>query len=224
MPESVNDRPTSAHEYVFLLTKKPAYFYDKLAIAEPSVSTHGSGNGFKRPQQVSRGGRGSDEQWHPSENGTRNARSVWRINPRPYKNAHYAVFPPELPMRCIKAGTSEYGVCSECGAPWRRVVEKTTAPANGHKGSYFDRGKTGGRDGGDRTQPGGRFESRTVGWELTCAHDAPTEPAVVLDPFSGSGTTLWTARRLGRRSIGVDLDERNARLLEGRMGHQGVLL
>lgn len=103
MPESVADRPTKAHEYLFLLTKGERYFYDADAIAEPSVSEHPSGNGFARPQQLSRGGRGSDEQWTPTA--TRNARSVWTIPTKPYSEAHFATFPPELARRCILAGS-----------------------------------------------------------------------------------------------------------------------
>ena len=54
--------------------------------------------------------------------------------------------------------------------------------------------------------------------------EPPTEPATVLDPFAGSGTTLYAARKLGRKSIGIDLDERSAELLAERLGNQGVLL
>lgn len=105
MPESVTDRPTKSHEYLFLLTKSPRYFYAADAIRETTDA---------------------------------NARSVWTITTKPYAGAHFATFPPELPARCIKAGTTE----------------------------------------GD----------------------------TVLDPFSGSGTTAWVARNLGRRAIGIDLN------------------
>jgi DNA modification methylase len=90
MPESVRDRCTRSHETIFTLTKRATYYYDREAIAEPGVATRGSGNGFKRPQQLTRGGRGNLETWEPTQGGTRNARSVWRINPKPYKNSHYA--------------------------------------------------------------------------------------------------------------------------------------
>jgi DNA modification methylase len=236
MPESVRDRCTRSHEMLYMLTKKPRYFYDAEAIAE-SLTTGEKENYPARARVTGRGNQKRDGYfglaqqdlgggYPPSPNGKRNARSVWRISPKPYAGSHYATFPPELPEKCIKAGTSERGVCSECGAPYVRVVEKTQEQANGHKGSYFDRGKTGGRDGGDRTQAGERFESRTVGWEpgCACSHDAPVIPATVLDPFSGAGTTLMVARKLGRRGVGIDLDERNVKLLEERLGYQGVLL
>ncbi len=108
MPESVRDRPTSAHEHVFLLTKGPKYYYDAAAIAEPAVADHPSGNGFKRGARETykdaNGARGSDEQW-TDVGGTRNVRNVWTIATRPYSGAHFATMPPDLAERCIKAGT-----------------------------------------------------------------------------------------------------------------------
>ena len=118
MPESVTDRPTKAHEYLFLLTKSARYYYDADAVREPHIVAHLSrysydfwpegtkeagGNG--RPDLASNTG-GSKE---PNPLG-RNLRSVWTIATRPYPGAHFAVFPPELPERCIKAGSPEGGV------------------------------------------------------------------------------------------------------------------
>jgi DNA modification methylase len=113
MPESVTDRPTKSHEYLFLLTKSARYYFDADAVREAQVSDHASGNGFKRDARLSyrddNGARGNDEQWQPSAAG-RNIRSVWTIATRPYPGAHFAVFPPELPERCIKAGSPANGM------------------------------------------------------------------------------------------------------------------
>lgn len=100
MPESVTDRPTKAHEYVFLLSKSPRYFYDAAAIAEPAAS-------------------GFNERWDASEaNGTapttRNARTVWSIPTEPYAKAHFATFPTALARRCILAGCPEGGTVLDC--------------------------------------------------------------------------------------------------------------
>lgn len=103
MPESVTDRPTRSHEYVFLLSKGPRYYYGHEAVKEPAVSEHPSGNGFARPQQISRGGRGKAEQWTPTA--TRNRRTVWHIATRPFKGAHFATFPTALVEPCILAGS-----------------------------------------------------------------------------------------------------------------------
>lgn len=104
MPEPVADRPTMAHEKVFLLAKSGRYFYDAKAIAERAVSEAPSGNGFKREARLSLDGRGSDEKW-TDVGGTRNARSVWTIATQPYSGAHFATMPPQLAQRCILAGS-----------------------------------------------------------------------------------------------------------------------
>lgn len=101
MPESVTDRPTKSHEYIFLLTKSPRYYYDAEAIKERgtipagTLAAKGSGEreGNRRPPE------------YKEYDGTRNKRSVWTITTKPYSEAHFATFPPELPELCIKAGT-----------------------------------------------------------------------------------------------------------------------
>jgi DNA modification methylase len=108
MPESVTDRPTRSHEYVFLLSKSDRYFYDHEAVKEPAVSDHPSGNGFKRDARLSykdaAGARGNDAQWD-GVGGKRNRRTVWNVNTKPYKGAHFAVFPPALIEPCVLAGS-----------------------------------------------------------------------------------------------------------------------
>ena len=108
MPESVRDRCTKAHEYVFMLTKSERYFWDAEAMKEAAVSDHASGNGFAGRQggashMPMTGGRGTYEEWLPG--GKRNRRSVWTIATEPYSEAHFATFPTELPRRCILAST-----------------------------------------------------------------------------------------------------------------------
>lgn len=108
MPESVTDRPTKSHEYMFLLAKRERYYYNHEAVKEKCQSDHPSGNGFKRPSKLSFDGRGSDTQW-TGVGGKRNRRTVWKIPTRPYSGAHFAVFPPKLVEPCILAGCPEGG-------------------------------------------------------------------------------------------------------------------
>lgn len=105
-PDSVADRPTSSHEHVFLLAKSRRYFYDGAAIAEPSTG-RSSGNGFNRPEQINRGGPGSDEKWQGGE--TRNARDVWTIPVVGFPQAHFATMTPALAERCVAAGCKPGG-------------------------------------------------------------------------------------------------------------------
>jgi len=93
MPESVTDRPTKAHEYVFLLTKSARYYWDAQAIREPFVSDHDSGNGYARPEQLSRGGRGQAEGWkrprgpgHPTLDGSDDRAPVTPTRETQYRN------------------------------------------------------------------------------------------------------------------------------------------
>jgi len=109
MPESITDRPTRAHEYIFLLAKNERYFYDAAAIAEVSVCDHDSGNGYSRPEQLSRGGHGQSDGWRAAANPTRNKRSVWTATTKPYPEAHFATYPPDLIEPCVLAGCPESG-------------------------------------------------------------------------------------------------------------------
>jgi DNA modification methylase len=107
MPESVRDRPTKAHEYIFLLSKSERYMYDADAIAEDTTDPEYRTNGKIRP--TAEGGPGFEIRGglHQQVGGrlTRNRRSVWTITTKPYPEAHFATFPPELPELCIKAGS-----------------------------------------------------------------------------------------------------------------------
>ena len=148
MPESVRDRPTKAHEYVFLLSKAARYFYDAEAIAEEAnPANHRPSSGIRSTPPGSRphGGPANGARSYTS----RNARTVWTINPQPTPEAHFATFPEALAERCIKAGS----------------------------------------------RPGD----------------------TVLDPFAGSGTTLLVAERLGRDSLGIELNPEYIAIAERRI-------
>ena len=112
MPESVTDRPTRAHEYIFLMSKSPSYYYDKEAIMEDSITdplsaasmTFGSLNGKRNDMKKARSNK-PGKKWE--YNKKRNKRSVWKVVLKPFKGAHFAIFPPELIEPCILAGTKE---------------------------------------------------------------------------------------------------------------------
>ena len=220
MPESCTDRPTSAHEHVFLLTKSARCYYDAEAVKEDAEgNTHPTRkDGLVMPP---RGGIDSGGARHsmPSIPLThRNLRNVWHLGPEPFPEAHFATYPTEIPRRAILAGTSERGVCPKCAAPWARVVETE---------SWTERPNSGGVRGGipsqcvqlGAMQRGNRFaEATTIGWRPTCGCDAGDSiSAKVLDPFLGSGTTALVADRLGRDCIGIELNPDYAAMARHRV-------
>jgi DNA modification methylase len=152
MPESVRDRCTKSHEYIFLMSKSPKYFFDLNAIAEPLAES--SVRRLAEDIENQNGSfRANGGQKHikavGGENGTRNKRSVWNVSVAKYAEAHFAVYPPELITPCVLAGS----------------------------------------------KPGD----------------------VVLDPFSGSGTTGEVALKHERNYVGVELNPSFASLSERRI-------
>jgi site-specific DNA-methyltransferase (cytosine-N4-specific) len=306
MPESVTDRPTKSHEYVFLLTKSPRYFFDQEAVREPyqpdSLRPTKESYGAHRPLETvppghpteaypeyhhSGLGRGPDgrrktnvqgadgslqhrdgERW---PNSGRNVRSVWEIATQPYPLAHFATYPEELVRRCILAGTSERGCCPECGKPWEREIERGPSHYEQIRGERswremdeesLRRGTTIARGAGGHTRtehgtvPSLRPSRRTdLGFAPTCgcnllannaagaarfagasATMATREseqgglvqvlhpiPCTVLDPFLGSGTTAYVARKHGRRTIGIELNPDYCALAARRMQQLSLL-
>jgi DNA modification methylase len=131
MPESVTDRPTKSHEYLFLLSKSEKYFYDAPSIAEAATTDEGRPDGIVRDrvfgydskQAVLRAARSGNKERKPAtergcpsdgvsgsvpwEGTTRNKRSVWTVGTKPYSGAHFATFPPALIEPCIKAGSAK---------------------------------------------------------------------------------------------------------------------
>lgn len=157
MPESVTDRPTKSHEYIFLLSKSQKYFYDTDAVREPFQGERWGGDDYVVDGNESKQtkGLGRDGNCRPNPSG-RNCRSVWTIATQSYKEAHFATYPQELARRCIAAG------------------------------SKVD--------------------------------------SIVLDPFSGSGTTGLVAMRMGRDYIGIDLNPKYNEMAERRFATVGNLL
>jgi len=140
MPESVTDRPTKSHEYLFLFAKNPTYFYDADAIAEEQSTKAGARYLGTRGEHGYNAASGNhrDKSGSYGNAETRNKRTVWTVPTAPFPGSHFAVYPPDLIRPCIRAGS----------------------------------------------QPGD----------------------VVLDPFSGSGTTGAVATFEGRKYIGIDLN------------------
>jgi len=219
MPESVNDRPTHAHEYIFLLTKASKYYYDIEVTREPhtEISLRRIEYGLKHrhPEGIGVGippvdtDRMGERFCNPAG---RNKRDVWTVAGSQFKGAHFAVYSTKLIEPCMKAGTSEMGCCSKCSAPWRRVIDRQSnyekrEPAHIPNNTESKVDSTG-------------WKPPTItqnGWEPTCDCNADLVPCTVLDPFFGSGTTGLLAASLKRDCIGIDLNPEYVELARKRL-------
>jgi DNA modification methylase len=226
MPESVTDRPTKAHEQVFLLTKRPTYFYDAAAVAEEGT---GRSPGNKTHKGVTAFDDGDAH--HRTKGGllnvgaseTRNRRSVWHIASQPFSGSHFATMPPDLAEICIKAGTSERGQCPHCAAPWQRVVETERFSSRPNCRPVGTRGNQPSLTASmGQPQQGSRgVRTATTGWAASCVCPAHQPvPQMVLDPFGGAGTTALVADRLQRNATIIELNPAYAELARNRVNDE----
>ncbi len=228
MPESVTDRCTKSHEYIFLLTKSPKYYFDNEAIKVNALnpeddirritkqkktnksSSTGMKNGIRQKNLEEKGqqnhsfheSRSEGKEWE-NETGKANKKSVWTVTTKPYTGAHFATFPQDLIMDCIKAGSCEYGCCSNCGSPYERITEKKYIK---HENWFGDKQKVRNSRGTAGNSYNELVGTETKGWQATCDCNADIKPSVVLDPFMGAGTTAVVAAKLSRNYIGFELN------------------
>ncbi|MBV9823350.1 MAG: site-specific DNA-methyltransferase [Actinobacteria bacterium] len=198
MPSSVGDRLTCTWEALYVFTRQPRYFFDLDAIRTPHTSRHRGRlrPDFQRsPREAWRGPNGDDAsgldllkaQGIVGHPLGKNPGDVWRLASSNYRGAHHATFPLTLAHRAIQAGSPE-ARCTRCRAPWQRRLLRPI-------GGTAVRGALG----------------------PTCDCQTTSEPAVVLDPFFGAGTTAVAAEQLGRDWLGIELNPDFAELAQQRI-------
>jgi DNA modification methylase len=221
MPESVVDRVTRSHEYLFHFVKRPRYFWDSEAIKEKAMTPAGTRGAKGSMERFTTPGVNSRPPEYALYDGWRNCRSVWETMPCPNAELHYAIMPRDIVARCILAGTSAHGHCPRCGAGWRRETSKGPAVKgpNGPGTAKKIRECQGQHGATSVLNTGVYHPKETVGWQPGCKHgDLPVVPAVVLDPFAGSGTTLLAALGHGRHAVGIDLNREYIEMIRRRLG------
>lgn len=255
MPEPVKDRCTKSHEYIFMLSKSRNYYYDSFSIKEKvSEKTHeryadhkwANGNtvekahSFHQPKENQNKARKMAKAGTGIKNNTsfdeamavmpdmRNKRSVWSVSTEVFPEAHFATYPQALILDCVKSGSSEHGCCSQCGAPYERILEPSASYAAVLGTGYHDHKEDGSRGmtqtNGTNIQNkmrdagigGAEYESK--GWKKTCSCEVvEIQPALVLDPFMGAGTTALVSRKLYRDFVGIELNPEYISIAERRL-------
>lgn len=233
MPESVRDRPTSAWEHIWMFSNSARYWYDSEAVRQGFArerqpeANHWARNGADHLTGQDRSGTSQNGMANYSTNGQTgaNLRNFWLLGPSPFADAHFATFPPEIPRRCILAGTSERGACPECGAGWTRRVDREPGFQARRQHENGTRGRRMGAALDADYRGVGITRFATLGWQPGCTcPPAPPIRQTVLDPFSGSGTTLMVADRLGRDAIGIELNESYADMSRKRISEDAGTL
>lgn len=230
-------RPTRAHEYILMFTKTKNYFADADAVREVCVDYEekrrdreikdGHIASYKpkdagEPHEISASS--SLRTNHRGSNAGRNLRTAWVIPTEclDKKYKHFATFPKKLVEPIVKVSTSEYGCCSKCGTPYVRIVERgdddeeamayAGADSNGeyHGAAKKDYAGTGAQDPSATKARilAGMKRRITRGWKAVCSCEGSTAvPCTVLDPFSGTGTSVMVAIGHNRYAIGIELSE-----------------
>ncbi len=216
LPESVSDRPTTAHEQVFLFAKSRNYYYDAEAIKEKTTGTAHRGGGIRPKSALPGSGIKANSSWHAATAETvewRNKRSVWTCPTQGYKGSHFATYPQALITPAILAGSSPQA-CEYCGAAWKRVIVSTgqknrREPAHVPNNAATKTDSTGWkptRQATDIFQP-----------TCACVDNTGAGRCVVLDPFLGAGTTALVALQYGRHYLGIELNPAYVRLARERI-------
>lgn len=232
LPESVTDRVRRSHEQWFHFTKSPRYFS---AVDEIREAYHHPTNdrSYERTDSVAdTGKKRRDEGKHAGRIGLGNSLgklpgSVWTVPTEPLRVDpalgidHFAAFPTEWPRRII-LGWSPSAICTVCDEGLRPVVEKKPArDLSWREVQGARRDGTNGLGGSTLGIPAQERAATIIGYACACDTPGSLRPAVVLDPFSGTGTTAGVAKALGRIGIGVDMSADYCRLAEWRTNGAG---
>jgi len=195
-PDGAKDRPTRSHEYVFLLSKSPKYFYDYYNSLEATAYSPKNIQRFGARHQV--GTFRNDQNRTFQAYGMRNRRSVWETSVSSFSGNHWATFALELIEPCIKVSTSDHGCCAQCGTPWSRKTEVIQIkPYNEEE-----------------------CEKKIVplAWKKSCNCDTnEIKPCLILDPFSGMATTGIGCLKYNRNYVGIDINSEYINLSRERI-------
>jgi len=222
MPHPVKDRLNESKEFVFHLTPNPDYWFDLDAIREPHAEV--SKQRMKQgPVNADTEGRGTNDDLRAEQlchsNG-KNPGDILEVTTKPFPEAHFAVYPPELCEKPIKSSCPPK-VCADCGTPYERDVEREQ---RGDNTSLRDDQPQLDPENADKalSRPPTDWEPGAAefkGWEQTCDCETDeTKPGIAIDPFTGAGTTCMVAKQQGRRFVGIELNPEYVAMAQKRVG------
>lgn len=222
-PESSPSRPHTDYEDIYMFTKGKKYYYDPDAVRisngkEASLDEYLKLGGDYQQEGKKRYIDGFSKSNHAlTHPGGRNLRAVWTLSVKP-RYGHQASFPVEIPEKCILGSTSAHGCCPVCGAQYRRITALSPeAKAKMGKSWHDHQDDIGTGQRGTPTALKGP-QKYTIGWKPDCDCGCPNVvPAVVLDPFMGSGTTAIACIDNGRDYIGIELNQEYINTAEKRI-------
>ena len=221
MPESVRDRCTKAHEYIFLLAKNAKYYYDHEAIKEKSVRSGSIPKGKKYSSELANkniGGKHTRQTLNEKPVAEkRNKRSVWTVTTKPFKGAHFATFPKDLIEPCVLAGCPEK-ICAECHTPYLRKMTK-----NGEIQRRWSKNNADGSPYEKQSSMQNTYEDMGLQKQCDCQTNE-TKSGTVLDPFGGSGTTGIVAASHNRNAVLLELNAEYIELAKARINKEVGML
>jgi len=227
MPESVTNRCTKAHEYIFLLSKKPKYYYDHEAIKEDSVRAGSIPKGKKYSSELADnkiGGKHTRETLNEKPVAAKkNKRSVWTVTTKPFKGAHFATFPKDLIEPCVLAGCPEK-ICFDCNEPYKLKVDTKRIPRwelSPDDPRYRPNKYENAHDSLNGNTRHSVTETKPLGLEKQCdCKTNETKAGTVLDPFGGSGTTGIVAAQHNRNAVLLELNQEYIDLAKERINKE----
>jgi len=223
MPSSAKDRFTVDFEYLFLFSKNKKYYFETQyePLSEVSIKRSRYGLNQTNNNQKAVNVQNLDKMGNRFCNPKgRNKRAVWTINPKPFKEAHFAVYPEELCETPIKAGCPKF-VCNKCGKIRKKIYEHI-------KGKYGNHNKFNKQreiDGSDKFVRHGLQGSTlggVVGYDIFkgytyCGCNAGFTSGIILDPFFGAGTTGLVALKQRKNFIGIELNPKYIKIAKKRL-------
>ena len=206
MPNSAVDRCSTSHEHVYFFTKNEKYYFKQFLV--PTVTASSSPRKFGGNKQASGGYSNptySGNLYIPEMSNMKNMRDVWWISTKRSEYDHCATYPEELVKPILEMGCPKQ-ICTKCGLPRELIVETSTLGKSWHDhASDMEEGQSQAHGEMSEFYAKGKYDREATGWS-DCGCGADFKPGMVFDPFTGTGTSLVVAKKMGLSFSGSDVN------------------